>query len=81
MLKFLWLFSEMMLSPRSIARASAVKMELSFGRDFLIIDLFVHVVLSLFLKLSVKMIGIVFPDIVEFILVSAGMVFFGGGER
>ena len=40
MIKFLWLLSEIILSARSIARASAVKMELSFGRYFLKIFLF-----------------------------------------
>ena len=36
MIKFLWLLSEIMLSTRSIARGSAVKMKISFGRAFLI---------------------------------------------
>ena len=35
MIKLLWLLSEMMLSARSIARASLIKMELSSGRVIL----------------------------------------------
>ena len=31
-MKFFWLISKIMLSSKSIARASAVKMVLSFGR-------------------------------------------------
>ena len=40
MMNFLCLLFEMMSRARSIARASAVKMELSIGRAFLIIVLF-----------------------------------------
>ena len=57
MINFLcWLF-EMMLSARSIAQTSAVKMELSIGRAFLRIVLFrttAHAILLLSLKPSVK---------------------------
>ena len=39
MIDFLCLFLEIMLRPKSIARASVVKIELSIGRAFLRIDL------------------------------------------
>ena len=56
-INFLCLFFEMMLRAMSIARTSAVKMELTIGRTFLIIVLSkttVQAVLSLSLEPSVK---------------------------
>ena len=56
-INFLCLLFEMMSRARSIARASAVKKELSVGRAFLIIVSFktaAHAVLSLSLEPSVK---------------------------
>ena len=53
MINFLCLLFEMMSRVRSVARTSAVKMELSVGRAFLIIVLFktaVQAVLSLSLE-------------------------------
>ena len=57
MINFLCLLFKMMLRARSIARASAVKIELSIGRAFLRIVLFTtatHAVLLLSLEPSIK---------------------------
>ena len=57
MMNFSCFSLEMMLSARSIAQATAVKIELSIGRAFLWIILFktaVHAVLLLSLEPSVK---------------------------
>ena len=69
-----------MPSTMSIARASAEKMELSFGRTFPIIFMFkmvAHVVLSLSVEPSVniQVIGMMFENIAEFILIRSGMDF------
>ena len=70
----------MMFRARSIAQASAVKIELSIGRAFLRIVLFkkaAHAVLLLSLEPSVKteVVGIVLENIVEFLLIIAGVGF------
>ena len=68
----------MMLRARSIARASAVKIELSIRRAFLRIVLFktaAHAALLLSLEPSVKVVGMVLENIVKFLLIRAGMVF------
>ena len=69
-----------MLRARSIARASAVKIELSIGRAFLRIVLFktaAHAVLLLSLEPSIKteVVEVVLENIVEFLLISAGVSF------
>ena len=69
-----------MLRARSIALASAVKIELPFGSAFLRIVLFktaAHAVLLLSLEPSVKteFVEMVLENIVKFLLISAGLGF------
>ena len=68
----------MMLRSRSIACASAVKIELSIGRAFLRIVLFktrCFIVVLGAIRKDIEVVGMVLENIVKFLLVSAGVGF------